>query len=246
METPLLFPALSIATLALTTFPLGAAVTVEVATDLGTTGWSFGAPYVRDTGRTQIGVSTVNPFLAGIGEENSYFIFNLDAGILAATAGMTAVLRVETEWRSGVGPMEPFFISAHRVTGDPAAILPNLSSGAGSYAEFRSARIGASESTVRHTLPGLYEWDVTALTEEWRLHGSLNFPFAVAMTARLGNPADTDESGFFAGFVNKGESTSPNFARLVFVPEPTTTFTAAGTALLFILHRRRSSWVSLA
>ncbi len=116
---------------------------------------------------------------------------------------------------------QPFAISAHRVLSDPTTIDPSLSSGPGSYAEFKDTQIGAVEDTQSVTGPALVSWDVTDLVNEWIANGDGNFDYSIAMTGRVGNPVDTDEAGAFFGFVNTEGTLSGQPAQLeITIPEP--------------------------
>ncbi|MEM6259723.1 MAG: PEP-CTERM sorting domain-containing protein [Planctomycetota bacterium] len=211
---------------ALNAAPASASTVIPVESDFFTTAWSFGAPFVRDAGRTSIGVSTPAPFLTGGApdfgfEETTYFTFNFNPGDFTG-AVPSAVLEVGTVVRPfGTGPnvSSPFAISAHRVTGDPSGIDGALSSGAGSYIDFKTTEIGAVEDTVSVTGAGVVQWDITSLVNEWIANGDTNFDYSVAMTGRVGNPADTGSTGFFHAFVNSGEGTG-TAARIIVVPEP--------------------------
>ncbi len=225
--------------------PVSANTIVPVEDDFFTTSWAFGAPYVRDAGRTTIGVTTPNPFLFGsepdnAAEETTYFTFDFDPGAFGG-AVPGAELQVETFFRPfGTVPsaVDPFAISAHRVTDDPTTIDPNLPSGPGSYVDFKNSQIGAAEDMVSVTGEGIYAWDITDLVNEWILNADANFDYSLAMTGRIGNPPDTGSTGFFHAFANSGEGSGGLEARIVIVPEPTA-LALASAAALFALRRNR-------
>lgn len=232
-----------VATLALAAAPASAVVDIPVDLDFFASGWVFGAPWVRDAGRASLGVSTTDPFLQGFGEETTYFTFNFDPGAFSGPVDR-AILEVETVIRAqGSYPnaAEPFAISAHRLTGDPTTIDPMLASGPGSYRDFLANHLGPVEDTVALTGAGIFQWDVTALVNEWIASGEANFEYAIAMTGRVGNPADTEDSGAFHAFVNKGVGTGLA-AHIIVVPEPGTLLVLAAGATLAM--RRRGSNVT--
>lgn len=227
-----------------------ATTTVPVEEDFFTTAWAFGAPYVRDSGRGTIGVSTPDPFLTsgggtngpvGFWEETTYFTFNFDPAAFSGSVP-SAVLQVETFLRPfGTIPSDinPFAISAHRVTDDPTSIDPTVGTGPGSFFEFKSTEIGAAEDTVSITGEGIYEWDITGLVNEWIANGDTAFDYSIAMTGRIGNPADTAGNGFFHAFANSGEGSGGLAAQLVIVPSPSA-LAALSMGSLLALRRRRS------
>ncbi|MEM9420060.1 MAG: hypothetical protein AAGA25_13555 [Planctomycetota bacterium] len=246
------FSAAAIATVTLGASGLASAnIVVPVEEDFFTTAWAFGAPFVRDAGRPTIGVSTPDPFLqsgggtVGTWEETTYFTFDFDPSQFTGPVS-NAVLEVETATRAfGTVPSvtDPFAISAHRVTSDPTTIDPSLDSSSSdplSYVNFNSTEFGAVEDTVSITGTGIEQWDITDLVNEWIANGDVNFDYSIAMTGRVGNPADTDSSGFFHAFVNSGEGPGQS-AQLIIVPSPSGAITLAVIPLLGLRRRSASS-----
>ena len=187
--------------------------------DFFTTAWAFGAPYVRDAGRSVIRSTTPDPFLnsgggsngpVGFWEETTYFVFNgFDASNYPGPCNR-AVLRVGTTFQSfgtTPSPSNPFFVSANAVTEDPELIDPTRASGPDSFFDFKESFIEpVEEDVVAITGDGVFEWDVTDLVNEWIANGDANFDYSLAMTGRSNlNPADTGGSGFFHGFFNSAE-----------------------------------------
>lgn len=238
--------ALAALTLLCGALPASADTIIPVEHDFFTTAWAFGAPFVRDAGRSTIGVSTPNPFLTGGGSENAfeettYFTFDFDPNDFSG-AVPSAILMVETFYRPfGTIPSEtdPFAISAHRVLDDPTSIDPDLPSGPGSYLDFKNDMIAGAEDTIAITGEGIYEWDITALVNEWILNTDTNFDYSIAMTGRIGNPADTDSSGFFHAFANAGEGSGGLPAQIFIVPTPSA-FALFACGSLVAMRRRRS------
>lgn len=215
-------------------FAAPAMAAIPVEEDFFTSAWSFGSPSkvlgLNDPSRTQLGVSTPNPFNFASApnyayEETTYFTFNFDPSDYSGPVA-SAYLTVETKNRVlGPGitvpypsPSEAFNISAHRVLSDPTAIVPTATSGPGSYVEFKNTQLGAVEDTVGVTVPAIYAWDVTDLVNEWIANGDANFDYSIAMTGRVNNPEDTDDLGAFHAFVN--HETNSGYAARIIVPEP--------------------------
>ncbi|MEM6690117.1 MAG: PEP-CTERM sorting domain-containing protein [Planctomycetota bacterium] len=231
----------------------GQTAVVPVEADFFSTAWAFGAPFLRDAGRTSLGVTTPDPFLQAAGsgsplgtwEEVTYFTFDFQPGSFTSPI-RTALLEVETLSRpfgSIPTPSNPFAVSAHRVTADPTAIDPalNASSAGPSYLNFGASEIAGAEDTVSITDVGIYTWDVTELVEEWIANGDANFDFSLAMTGRIGNPADTASSGFFHAFANSGANSGQAAQLLITsVPEPTSFASLCVLGGMTALRRRRS------
>jgi len=85
--------------------------------------------------------------------------------------------------------------------------------------------------------PGVVSWDITALVNEWIANGDANFDYSVAMTGRVGNPADTADLGAFHAFVNREANPNGYYARIS-VPEPATMSVMAFGALVLLRRRR--------
>lgn len=229
-----------------------AATEVPVTDDFVTTNWSFGAPYVRgrvEPTRSSLGVSTPNPFTqdatgADAWEETTYFVFSNFASQGFTAPVQNATLRVRMVARPfGTLPSAatPFAVSAHGVTADPTLINPAAASGPGSFVEFKKNSIAGPLDTVsvQTSAAALYNWDVTSLVNEWIASGDASLKYAIAMTGRVGNPADTVDTGFFHAFDN-AESTAAQYGArlLVTVPEPATLSALAGG--LLVIRRRRN------
>ncbi len=237
--------ALALIASAIVVLPSEASV-VPVESDFFTTAWAFGAPYVRDAGRDSIGVTSPNPFQFDTGpdnvwEETTYFTFDFNPAEYS-TPVSSALLQVETVLRASGSyptPTEAFSISAHRVLDDPTTIDPNLNSGPGSYVEFKNNKIGAVEDTVALNSEGVFSWDVTDLVNEWIANGDANFDYSIAMTGRVGNPADTDSTGAFHAFVNQEGGLGGVNAQIV-IPEPATLASLALGALALLGRGRRT------
>lgn len=232
-----------LAVAAMCTAPVLGSIPVEL--DFYTTPWLFGPPYVRDAGRDTLGVSSLDPYLFdgtsdAAWEETTYFTFDFQPGDFGGPVD-SAVLRVETVVRgfsTYPNETEPFAISAHRVLDDPTTIDGSLSSGAGSFVEFKNTQIGGVEDTVSLTEPGIYDWDITDLVNEWIANGDANFDYSIAMTGRVGNPVDTEDIGAFHSFINS-EGGLEGLAAQIIVPEPATAVLAAMGTFAFMRRRVR-------
>jgi hypothetical protein len=230
------------------------ATTFTTANDFFTTPWAFGAPYVRginDTPtRSSIGVSTPNPFLFGnattsSAEETTYFQFAFDPGSITGPV-TKAVLQANMVPRQNsepaISPTSPISISAHRVNADPMALInPSLPSGDGSFVASKNDHVAAAEDTISVGGAGVFEWDVTSLVMDWITNGESNFDYTIAMTARVGNNADTEETGLFHAFVNKEFNAAQAATLVVMVPEPAASAAIAGSLVLAASRRGRAA-----
>lgn len=224
--------------------PLVAGTTVYTDRDYMTSGFFSMDPAVRgdNDGRQVNRVSTIQPF--GVFDENTYLEFNdYDWSSLGGPID-SAVFRIEVV-SGGFGAdsseESPFDISLHSLTQDPwLAIDPSLFSGPNSYQDFASSQItsGSVISTTAVAGEGVYEWDITALVNDWILNGDSNFAQTIALSGIL----DDSGSTFLQGLVN---STSPTLdgtetiGQIVIVPTPASAI-IFGAMGLIASGRRRS------
>lgn len=199
-------------------------VDLPVQQDFMTSGFFQSAPFVRgqEAGSTRSTNRATSTSIFGVSGETSYFTFNFaGAGIVAPVT--SAVFRVEVV-ASGFfpdpTPANPSEISIHRLTANPlSAINPTLASGAGSWQDFRDSQVTASSilSTTSVPGPGIYEWDVTDLVNEWVLNGDANFAYAIGTSAVLDPDADTSVAFVNSSFSGLGSQLT---ARITVIPAP--------------------------
>lgn len=224
--------------------PLIAGTTVYTDRDYMTSGFFSMDPAVRgdNDGRAVNRVSTIQPF--GVFNENTYLEFNdFDWGALGGPVE-SAVFRIEVV-SGGFGAdsdsENPFLISAHSLTQDPwTTIDPSLFSGAGSYQDFASSHIntGSVVSNTSVAGAGVYEWDLTALVNDWILNGDANYAQTIALSGIL----DTSGGTFLQGVVNStnpGLTGSETIGQIVIVPTPAGMISFAAFGV--IASRRRRS-----
>ena len=224
--------------------PLIAGTTVYTDRDYMTSGFFSMDPAVRgdNDGRAVNRVSTIQPF--GVFNENTYLEFNdFDWGALGGSVE-SAVFRIEVV-SGGFGAdsdsENPFLISAHSLTQDPwTTIDPSLFSGAGSYQDFASSHIntGSVVSSTSVAGAGVYEWDLTALVNDWILNGDANYAQTIALSGIL----DTSGGTFLQGVVNStnpGLTGSETIGQIVIVPTPAGMISFAAFGV--IASRRRRS-----
>lgn len=211
-------------------------VVVSPSSDFFTSAWAFGAPYVLDAGRDQLGISTSSPFGMGSApdyawEETTYLKFDLASlGLISPVT--SAILTFDTVSRSGI-PADGLgvVISAHYLLSDPGSIDPMV---AGSYVSFKNTQIAGIVDSVSTTAFGTYSLDLTALVNEWIVNGNSNYAFATALTGRAGNEENPD--GWVA-IVNSGYSGAPSLT-ITTVPEAASSL-LMGASVFLLAHKRR-------
>lgn len=200
------------------------AAEVVVATDYMTSGFFVGPNFYRgnEAGSARSTNRATSTSIFGVAGENAYFNFDFNPGDYSGPVG-SAVFRVEVVSSGFYGEdltADAAEVSLHRLTADPlAAINPLFSSGPGSWLDFRNTQITASSivSTSSVNGFGVFEWDVTALVNEWIANGSSNYAYAIGTSALLDPDADTA-----VAFINSSWTglTDEVTARLVIVPAP--------------------------
>ena len=128
----------------------------------------------------------------------------------------------------------------HSLVNDPwATIDHHATSGAGFYQDFVNAEITNSSviSTTSVGGEGVYDWDITALVNDWIANGDDNHAFTIALSGIM----DVSGAGFLQGLVN---STNPllsgdeTIGQIVIVPAPSSAM-ILGAFGCFAVRRRR-------
>ena len=181
-----------------------------------------------------------SPSIFGVTGETAYFAFDFDPSAFSGPVA-EAVFRVEnvsTGFFPDVDANNPAEISLHSLTADPlAAIDQSLPSGAGSWLDFRDNQITTSSIVSTTTVDGfgIFEWDITALVNEWIANGDANFAYTLGSSALL----DPD-GGAAVAFVNSTSASLGNelTARITIIPAPGAV-AMLGFAGVFVGRRRR-------
>ncbi|MGJ8636335.1 MAG: hypothetical protein ACSHX5_05785 [Phycisphaerales bacterium] len=240
------FSSTLIATAMLATIVTASVADTTIVTDRDymTSGFFSADPQVRgdNDGRGVNRVSSINPF--GVFNENTYLEFN------------------DTDWSSFDGPVDsaifqvemvsggfgadsseenPFAVSLHSLQNDPWTTIDHLAhSGPSYYQSFVNSEITSSSvvATTSVAGSGVYEWDITALVNDWIVNGSSNFAYTIALSGIL----DTSGSTFLQGIVNSSDPSltgSETIGQIVLVPAPGALACIAGAGL-FASRRRRA------
>ena len=211
--------------------------------DYMTSGFFSMDPLVRgdNDGRLVNRVSSNSPF--GTFNENTYLEFNDFYWSSFSAPIDNAVFRISLV-SGGFGAdsdkSNPFDISMHSLTSDPwTSIDHHATSGGGFYQDFVNTEITASSvvSTITVAGNGVYDWDITALVNDWILNGDANHSFTIALSGIL----DTSGGTFLQGLVN---STSPTLTgeetigQIVIVPAPPSAL-LFGAFGMYAIRRRR-------
>lgn len=223
--------------------PLIAGTTVYTDRDYMTSGFFSMDPAVRgdNDGRAVNRVSTIQPF--GVFDENTYLEFNDHDWSSFAGPVESAIFRIEVV-SGGFGAdsseENPFDISVHSLSQDPwTTIDPSLFSGPDSYQDFASTQITTDSvvDTTRVFGAGVYEWDVTALVNDWIANGDANFAQTIALSGIL----DTSGGTFLQGLVNStnpGLTGSETIGQIVIVPAPAGMISFAAFGVIASRRRR--------
>jgi len=223
--------------------PLIAGTTVYTDRDYMTSGFFSMDPAVRgdNDGRAINRVSTIQPF--GVFNENTYLEFNDHDWSSFAGPVESAIFRIEVV-SGGFGAdsseVSPFDISVHSLAQDPwTTIDQSLFSGPDSYQDFASSHI-TTDSIVDITRvfgAGVYEWDITALVNDWIVNGDANFAQTIALSGIL----DTSGGTFLQGVVNStnpGQTGAETIGQIVVVPTPAGMILFAGFGVIASRRRR--------
>lgn len=182
-----------------------------------------------------------SPVIFGVTGETSYFGFDFDPTAFSGPVQQASfrVENVATGFFPDVDASNPAETSLHSLTADPLATIDqSLPSGAGSWLDFRDSQITTSSIISTTTIDGfdVFEWDITALVNEWIANGDSNFAYTLGTSALL----DPD-GGAAVAFVNStfsGLSGDEVTARISIVPAPGTV-AVLGLGGLFASRRRR-------
>ncbi|MEM9167589.1 MAG: hypothetical protein AAGB48_11290 [Planctomycetota bacterium] len=215
---------------------------IPVARDYMSTGFFFSssADFYRGdenpSGRSANRVSSAT--IAGVTGENAYFEFDFD-GLGFTAPVQQAFFRVEVVggFFTDPTPGNPTEVSLHSLSADPLDVVDDtISSGPGSWREFRDNEITVSSiaSTTSVTGLGVFDWDITDLVNEWIANGDSNIAYSIAASTLL----DTDFEPA-AAFVNSTWSglTNEVTARIV-IPAPASALLLGLTGLAATRRRR--------
>ena len=212
---------------------------LEVADDYMTSGF-FQSNYIRgDENPSNRAVNrATSETIFGVTGESTYFGFDFDPASFSGPVAQ-AVFQVEVVANGFFGDpsaTNPAEISLHSLTADPlAAIDDNVQS---SFIDFRDAQLTNASVVSTTSVDGLgvFEWDVTALVNEWIANGDTNLAYTFGMSAVL----DADP-GTAIGFVNSSSSalTDELTGRIVFIPAPGT-LALSMIAMPVVARRRRA------
>ena len=215
--------------------------TVPVAQDYMSSGF-FRSDFLRgeemDSGHSVH--RTTSPVISGVTGETTYFGFDFDwASFGGSVPGAT--LRVETVANGffpDPDPSNPAEISVHTLTADPLLVVDqSLPDGPGSWLDFRDTQIIPGSIISTTTVDGLdvFEWDVTAVVNDWIANGDANFAFTVGMSALL-DPEEAADGSVNSSFA--GLDPSLGTAESIVVPAPASLMALGGIAA-FVGRRRR-------
>ena len=211
--------------------------------DYMTSGFFSADPQVRgdNDGRGVNRVSSINPF--GVFNENTFMEFDDHDWSSFAGPVDSAIFRVEmVSGGFGADSSEenPFKVSLHSLSNDPWTTIDHLAhSGPSYYQSFVNDEIttGSVVSTTSIGGGGVYEWDITALVNDWIVNGNTNFAYTIALSGIL------DESGstFLQGVVNSSDPLLTGeevIGQIVVVPTPSVIGMFAGAGLIASRRRR--------
>lgn len=211
--------------------------------DYMTSGFFSLDPLVRgdNDGRGDNRVSSQSPF--GTFNENTYLEFNdFDWSSMSGSVDQ-AIFRIGVS-SGGFGAdsdsENPFDISVHSLNSDPwTTIDHHAASGKGFYQNFVNDQITLDSivSTTKVAGEGVYDWDITALVNEWIANGDANLAFTIA----LSGIADTSGNTFLQGLTNSSSPTlgeEATIGQIVLVPAPGMGIVLAGFGV-FAARRRR-------
>jgi len=202
----------------------------------------FQSDYLRgeEVGSSRVSSRVSSPTIFGVTGETTYFGFDFDPSQFSGPVP-SAVFRVETINNSFFGnpdPSNPADISVHSLSADPLAVVDqSLASGAGSWIDFRDNEItaGSVVSTTSVDGLGVFEWDITALVNEWIANGSTNFAYTIGTSALL--DPEGDAAVAFVNSTYSGLTGSELTARISIIPAPAPGLLFASAGL--IAFRRR-------
>ena len=198
-------------------------IDIPVAQDYMSSGF-FQSDFLRgeDAGSNRATNRVTSPNIFGVVGETAYFAFDFDPAAFSGPAPR-ALFRVEnapTGFFPDVDPSNPADISLHSLTADPlVAVDQTLAGGPGSWLDFRDNEITTASIVATTAVDGfgVFEWDVTALVNDWIANGDANFAYTLGSSALLDPEGDAA-----VGFVNSSWSglTDEFTARITIVPSP--------------------------
>ena len=215
---------------------------IPVARDYMSSGFFFPSSQDFYRGDESSSIRSANrvssPIISGITGENAYFEFDFD-GLGFTEPVQQALFRVEVVpgFFADPTPGNPAEVSLHSLSADPLdAVDDTISSGPGSWLEFRANEIttGSIVSTTSVTGLGVFDWDITDLVNEWITNGDTNVAYSLAASTLLDPDAESS-----AAFVNSTWNglTDEVTARII-IPAPASAL-VFGLAGLTAARRRR-------
>lgn len=177
----------------------------------------------------------------GVTGETAYFSFDFDPAAFSGPVeqAIFSVEVVANGFFADPSAGAPVDVSLHSLTAEPLATIDiNAPSGPGSWIDFRDSQITTSSIVATTTLDGLgvFDWDITALVNDWIANGNANFAFTLGASTLLDDA--TDQA---IGFVNSSSASLGGelTARISIVPTPGMAAIAAVAGGLAGSRRRR-------
>ena len=181
-----------------------------------------------------------SPVISGVTGETAYFGFDFNPAAFSGPV-QEAVFRVQSTdvgFFGNPSTTNPAEVSLHSLSADPlAAIDQTLASGPGSWIDFRDSEITTSSIVSTTTVDGLgvFDWDITAIVNEWIANGDSNFAYTLGTSVLLDQDPETA-----VGFINSTWAglTDEVTARIVIIPAPSTAALLVTAGLLGSRRRR--------
>lgn len=212
---------------------------VLVQSDYMTSGFFFSSnqDMVRgdETDSTRSALRATSTSIFGLIGETSYFAFDFNPNDFS-TPVAEAKFRIQVVNTTGGLPTpdaaNPSVVSIHSLTADPLASIDDTDvNDPGSWLAFRDSQITTSSiiSTTTVDGPGIFEWDITALVNDWIANGDTNFQYTIGTSLLLDANVDSNSGGDTVAFVNSSwNGLTDEITGRIIIPAP-------GTALALVV-----------